>query len=76
MLVVSSFSKWVPMSKYHAHSFTPPVVLSAWQRAGNALMSFNNRPATDSIPFLTPFIAPSARFLGPVLEQMATSPFR
>jgi hypothetical protein len=46
------------------------------QRAGNALMSFNNRPATDSIPLLSPFIAPSARALGPILSQLATSPLR
>lgn len=45
-------------------------------RAGNVLMSFNNRPATDSIPFLSPFIAPSARALGPLLSQLATSPLR
>lgn len=45
-------------------------------RAGNILMSFNNRPATDSIPFLSPFIAPSARALGPILSQLATSPLR
>lgn len=45
-------------------------------RAGNILMSFNNRPATDSIPFLSPFIAPSARALGPLLSQLATSPLR
>lgn len=45
-------------------------------RTGNVLMSFNNRPATDSIPFLSPFIAPSARALGPILSQLATSPLR
>lgn len=45
-------------------------------RAGNALLSFNNRPATDSIPVLSPFIAPSARALGPILSQLATSPLR
>lgn len=46
------------------------------QRAGNALMSFNNKPATDSIPFLSPFIAPSARMLGPILSTIAQSPIR
>jgi len=45
-------------------------------RAGNILMSFNNKPATDSIPFLSPLIAPSARALGPILSQLATSPLR
>lgn len=39
-------------------------------------MSFNNRPATDSIPFLSPFLAPSAKAVGPLLEQLATSPLR
>ena len=44
--------------------------------AGNAFMAFNNRPATDSIPLLSPFIAPSIRALGPLLGQLATSPLR
>jgi len=35
-------------------------------------MSWNNRPATDTIPFLSPFLAPSARALGPLLTQLAT----
>ena len=39
-------------------------------------VGFNNKPATDSIPFLSPFIAPSARALGPILSQLATSPLR
>lgn len=39
-------------------------------------VGFNNRPATDAIPFLSPFIAPSARALGPLLSQLATSPLR
>lgn len=39
-------------------------------RAGNVLMSFNNKPATDAIPFFTPFIAPGARALGPFLAQV------
>uniref|UniRef100_A0A061SAJ2 Uncharacterized protein n=1 Tax=Tetraselmis sp. GSL018 TaxID=582737 RepID=A0A061SAJ2_9CHLO len=43
-------------------------------RAGNALLSFNNRPATDSIPFLSPFIAPGAQMLFPVLQQLVSSP--
>jgi len=45
-------------------------------REGNCLMSFNNKPATDSIPLLSPMIAPSVRMLGPVLSQIATSPLR
>lgn len=52
------------------------LLLLLLQREGNVLMSFNNRPATDSIPFLSPFLAPSARAVGPLLEQLATSPFR
>lgn len=42
------------------------------QRAGNALMAFNNRPATDTIPFLSPVLAPGARALGPLLSQLAS----
>ncbi|KAL4424591.1 hypothetical protein ABPG77_009175 [Micractinium sp. CCAP 211/92] len=44
--------------------------------SGNVLMSFNNRPATDAIPLLSPFIAPNIRALGPILSQLATSPLR
>ncbi|KAI7841224.1 hypothetical protein COHA_005188 [Chlorella ohadii] len=44
--------------------------------AGNVLMSYNNRPATDSIPLLSPLIAPNLRALGPILSQLATSPLR
>ncbi|PSC76402.1 plant MCA23-20 [Micractinium conductrix] len=44
--------------------------------AGNVLMSYNNRPATDSIPLLSPLIAPNIRALGPILSQLATSPLR
>lgn len=43
---------------------------------GNFLMSYNNRPATDVIPFLSPFIAPGARVIGPLLGQLAASPLR
>lgn len=48
----------------------------AVQRAGNVIMSYNNRPATDVIPFLSPIIVPSARVLGPLLNQIAASPMR
>lgn len=41
----------------------------AVHRDGNALISFNNRPATDVIPFLSPFLAPGTRALGPILSQ-------
>jgi hypothetical protein len=37
-------------------------------------MSFNNKPATATIPFLSPLIAPGARLLGPLLAQLAESP--
>lgn len=43
-------------------------------RAGNILMSFNNKPATDAIPFFSPFIAPGARALGPLLAQVCLHP--
>lgn len=45
-------------------------------RAGNILMSFNNKPATDAIPFFSPFIAPGARALGPFLAQVRLSPLQ
>lgn len=41
-------------------------------RQGNMLMSFNNKPATESIPFFSPFIAPGARAFGPILAQVRT----
>lgn len=50
--------------------------LADTQRAGNVLMSYNNRPATDVIPFLSPLIAPSARVLGPALNAIAATPIR
>ena len=46
------------------------------QRAGNVFVSFNNRNATDVVPLMAPLIAPSARLLGPVLNQIAASPVR
>jgi len=45
-------------------------------RAGNCLLSFNNRPATDAIPLLSPLIAPGAQLLFPILQQVAASPLR
>jgi hypothetical protein len=45
-------------------------------RTGNALLSYNNRPATDAVPLLSAAIGPSARLLGPILQQLATSPLR
>ena len=60
------------------HSQAPPCPSAVLQvpSAGSVLMSFNNNPATDSIPLLSPFIAPSLRSLGPLLSQLATSPLR
>lgn len=46
------------------------------KRSGNVLLSYNNRPATDVIPFLSPLIAPSARIMGPLLNQITASPLR
>ena len=39
-------------------------------RAGNILMSFNNKNVLDSVPFFAPFIAPGARVLAPILSQV------
>jgi hypothetical protein len=33
-------------------------------------MSYNNRPAADVIPLLTPLVLPSARVLGPLVNQV------
>ncbi|GIL57885.1 hypothetical protein Vafri_13100 [Volvox africanus] len=48
----------------------------AVQRSGNVLMSYNNRPASDVIPLLSPLIVPSARVMGPLINQLAASPIR
>ncbi|GLI63271.1 hypothetical protein VaNZ11_006176 [Volvox africanus] len=48
----------------------------AVQRSGNVLMSYNNRPASDVIPLLSPLIVPSARVVGPLVNQLAASPLR
>lgn len=54
----------------------PPTCLPTTQRAGNCLLSYNNRPATEVIPLLSPVIVPSARVLGPIINQIAASPIR
>lgn len=41
---------------------------------GNILLSYNNRPAQDIIPFLASFVAPGARAVGPLLSQAASNP--
>jgi hypothetical protein len=48
----------------------------AMHRDGNALISFNNRPATDVIPFLSPILAPGTRAMGPILSQVWPRPLR
>ena len=35
------------------------------------VLSFNNKPATGSIPFLSPFIVPGARALSPLLSSVS-----
>lgn len=65
---------WMALLIHYQTQHAPPP--QSPQRAGNALMSFNIRPATDVIPFLSPLIAPSARLLGPLLAQLAASPLR
>lgn len=47
----------------------------ATPRAGNALLSFNNK-ALDDVPLLTPFLGPAGAIVGPLLSQLATSPAR
>ncbi|CAD7703235.1 unnamed protein product [Ostreobium quekettii] len=47
----------------------------AVERAGNVLMSFNNKPATEVIPLLAQ-LGPSSRLLGPITSQLASSPLR
>lgn len=41
------------------------------QRAGNVLMSFNNKDVLESIPFFAPFISPGAKALAPILAQVS-----
>ena len=44
-------------------------------RAGNVLISFNNKPVTDAIPFYAELIAPaSSQFVAPLLQQLGTLP--
>jgi pimeloyl-ACP methyl ester carboxylesterase len=37
---------------------------------GTVLLSFNHRPVTDTIPFLSPLLAPGTRALGPILTAV------
>ena len=44
-------------------------------RAGNVMISFNNKPVTDAIPFYFEVISPaSSQFLSPLLQQLGSSP--
>ena len=44
-------------------------------REGNVMISFNNKPVTDAIPFYTELIAPaSSQFISPLLQQLGTTP--
>lgn len=45
-------------------------------RRGNALMSFNNKPATDAIPLFADVLAPGLRGLSPILDAANKSPLR
>lgn len=40
------------------------------------LIGFNNRSADETIPFLSPLIAPSAKLLSPALNAIASLPVR
>lgn len=44
------------------------------QRSGNVFLSFNNKPATESLPFITPFLGPGAAAIAPIIARLAASP--
>ena len=44
------------------------------RRCGNALMSFNNKPATDAIPAFAEAVAPGIQALSPVLSAALNNP--
>ncbi|MCO5554038.1 hypothetical protein L7F22_007564 [Adiantum nelumboides] len=46
----------------------------AVQRAGNVLMSFNNKEASRAIPLFSPVIVPMAQNFGPLISQLMASP--
>ncbi|XP_024536427.1 uncharacterized protein LOC9645252 [Selaginella moellendorffii] len=46
----------------------------AVERAGNVLMSFNNKGAKQAIPLFSPVAVPMAQNLGPLLTQISNSP--
>jgi hypothetical protein len=44
-------------------------------RAGNVMISFNNKPVTDAIPFYFELISPaSSQIISPLLKQLGSSP--
>ncbi len=44
-------------------------------RVGNVMISFNNKPVTDAIPFYYELIAPaSSQLIAPLLQQLGSSP--
>lgn len=43
-------------------------------RVGNALMSFNNKPATDAVPLFAEVLAPGLRAISPAVAAVTTSP--
>lgn len=44
------------------------------RRAGNALMSFNNKPTTDAVPLFAEVLAPGLRLLSPAITAVTTNP--
>ncbi|KAI5065953.1 hypothetical protein GOP47_0018577 [Adiantum capillus-veneris] len=46
----------------------------AVQRAGNVLISFNNKEASRAIPLFSPVIVPMAQNIGPLISQLMSSP--
>eukprot|EP00271_Cylindrocystis_brebissonii_P013298 TRINITY_DN3302_c0_g1_i1.p1 TRINITY_DN3302_c0_g1~~TRINITY_DN3302_c0_g1_i1.p1 ORF type:complete len:475 (+),score=75.96 TRINITY_DN3302_c0_g1_i1:321-1745(+) len=43
------------------------------QRAGNILLSYNNKDVSEAVPLLSPVIMPLAQRFGPLLQQLTTS---
>ena len=41
------------------------------QRSGNVFLSFNNKPATESLPFITPFLGPGAAAIAPIIARVS-----
>ena len=44
------------------------------RRVGNALMSFNNKPATDAVPLFAEVLAPGLRAVSPAITAATTNP--